>query len=87
VNLSRKAVARLTQIYAADGFDWTIQESEAAGQSVPHLHLHLIPRTRGDLPDPSGWYPRLIEYRAKARLSDDEMKRLAERLRTEVAHV
>ena len=86
VNLSRKAVARLTQVYASDGFDWTIQESEAAGQSVPHLHLHLIPRTRDDLPDPGDWYPRLIDDRNRVRLSHDEMKRLAQRLRAERTH-
>ena len=86
VNLGRKAVARLTQVYASDGFDWTIQESEAAGQSVPHLHLHLIPRTRGDLPDPGDWYPRLIDDRNRVRLSHDEMKRLAQHLRAERTH-
>lgn len=26
----------------------------AAGQTVPHLHIHLIPRWRGDVPDPRG---------------------------------
>ncbi len=86
VNLSRRATARLTQVYASDGFDWTIQESQAAGQSVPHLHLHLIPRTRGDLPDPGDWYPRLIEYRNRTRLTLDEMRDIARRLRTEVSH-
>jgi hypothetical protein len=24
------------------------------GQTVPHLHLHMIPRYRGDVPDPRG---------------------------------
>jgi len=86
VNLSRKAVARLTQVYASDGFDWTIQESEAAGQSVPHLHLHLIPRSRGDLPDPGDWYPHLIDDRNRVRLSHDEMKRLAQHLHAERTH-
>ena len=86
VNLSRRAVALLTRVYGSDGFDWTIQESEAAGQSVPHLHLHLIPRTRGDLPDPGDWYPRLIESRDRAGLTRDEMRDIAQRLRREVAH-
>ena len=27
---------------------------EAAGQTVPHLHLHLIPRYSGDVEDPRG---------------------------------
>lgn len=81
VNLSRRAVALLMDVYRSDGFDWTIQESEAAGQSVPHLHLHLIPRRRGDLPNPGDWYSRLIEYQGRPRLTWDEMTRLAQTLR------
>ncbi len=81
VKLSRRAVTLLTRTHHADGFDWTIQESEAAGQSVPHLHLHLIPRTKGDLPDPGDWYPRLIEFRDRPRLTHTEMAREAQRLR------
>jgi len=86
VRLSRRAVALLTRFYASDGFDWTIQESEAAGQSVPHLHLHLIPRTRGDLPDPGDWYSRLIELDERPRLTQEEMEQLAVQLRSEAAH-
>ena len=85
VKLSRRAVALLMRFYGSDGFDWTIQESEAAGQSVPHLHLHLIPRTRGDVPDPGDWYTRLIEFRERPRLTHDEMRRIAEQLRTDAA--
>ncbi len=81
VSLSRDAVELLMRAYGSDGFDWTIQESEAAGQSVAHLHLHLIPRTHGDLPEPGDWYPRLIDDRERVRLSDDEMRRIARRLR------
>lgn len=81
VRLSRQAIAVLMREYRADGFDWTIQESEPAGQSVPHLHLHLIPRLRGDLPDPGDWYQRLIEYQGRPRLTPIEMKEMAARLR------
>ena len=27
---------------------------QASGQTVPHLHIHLIPRYRGDMEDPRG---------------------------------
>jgi bis(5'-adenosyl)-triphosphatase len=81
VKLSRRAIALLMRFYGSDGFDWTIQESEAAGQSVPHLHLHLIPRSRGDLPDPGDWYARLIEVQSRPRLTHHEMARQAHRLR------
>ena len=37
-----------------DGFNIGINDGPAAGQTVPHLHIHLIPRYRGDLADPRG---------------------------------
>ena len=37
-----------------DGFNIGINDGEAAGQTVMHLHIHLIPRYIGDLPDPRG---------------------------------
>lgn len=37
----------------------------AAGQTVPHLHMHLIPRFKGDLPDPRGGVRWVIASKAK----------------------
>jgi diadenosine tetraphosphate (Ap4A) HIT family hydrolase len=36
------------------GYNVGINDGPAAGQTVPHLHIHLIPRFTGDLPDPRG---------------------------------
>jgi len=37
-----------------DGYNIGINDGEAAGQTVMHLHVHLIPRYRGDAADPRG---------------------------------
>ncbi len=37
-----------------DSYNIGINVSKAAGQSVPHTHIHLIPRYEGDVPDPRG---------------------------------
>lgn len=37
-----------------DGFNLGINEGAAAGQTVFHLHFHVIPRYEGDVPDPRG---------------------------------
>ncbi|BEH08886.1 HIT family protein [Geobacter sulfurreducens subsp. ethanolicus] len=37
-----------------DGFNIGINDGSAAGQTVMHLHIHLIPRYAGDMPDPRG---------------------------------
>ncbi|KAJ3312414.1 hypothetical protein HDV04_003173 [Boothiomyces sp. JEL0838] len=39
---------QLEKVHNADSMTITIQDGEAAGQSVPHVHIHLIPRHKGD---------------------------------------
>jgi diadenosine tetraphosphate (Ap4A) HIT family hydrolase len=39
----------LTRLYSASAFNIAIQDGEAAGQSVPHVHVHVIPRKPGDM--------------------------------------
>ncbi|KAK3701871.1 Dinucleoside triphosphate hydrolase [Vermiconidia calcicola] len=38
----------LTRVYKTDAFNVAVQDGEAAGQSVPHVHCHVIPRQHGD---------------------------------------
>ncbi|KAF2171653.1 hypothetical protein M409DRAFT_63284 [Zasmidium cellare ATCC 36951] len=38
----------LERVYKADAFNVAVQDGEAAGQTVPHVHCHVIPRTKGD---------------------------------------
>ena len=40
--------------HAPDGYNIGINIGKAAGQSRMHVHVHLIPRHRGDVEDPSG---------------------------------
>jgi bis(5'-adenosyl)-triphosphatase len=46
---SGQSIAKeIERIYNADSLTLTIQDGPAAGQSVPHVHLHIIPRRKGD---------------------------------------
>jgi diadenosine tetraphosphate (Ap4A) HIT family hydrolase len=45
---------------APDGYNIGINCGEAAGQTVMHLHVHVIPRYRGDVPDPTGGVRHVI---------------------------
>lgn len=40
--------------HAPAGYNVGINDGAAAGQTVPHLHIHLIPRYEGDCADPRG---------------------------------
>lgn len=52
-----------------DGWNIGINDGTAAGQTVPHLHIHLIPRYAGDSTDPRGgvrWVmPEKADYWSK----------------------
>lgn len=40
--------------YRPDGYTIGINDGRAAGRTVDHVHIHLIPRHHGDVPDPRG---------------------------------
>jgi len=46
--------AMLDSEHKPDGYNIGINNGPAAGQTVMHLHMHLIPRYAGDRPDPRG---------------------------------
>jgi diadenosine tetraphosphate (Ap4A) HIT family hydrolase len=39
---------------APDGFNIGLNDGPAAGQTVAHAHVHVIPRWKGDISDPRG---------------------------------
>ena len=43
-----------------DGFNIGMNWGEAAGQTVPYPHVHLIPRRKGDMEDPTGGVRHVI---------------------------
>lgn len=45
---------KLAENYSPDGFNVGINVGEAAGQTVGHVHIHLIPRYNGDIANPRG---------------------------------
>lgn len=58
------AKARIEQQYQPAGFNIGINDGAAAGQTVPHLHIHLIPRFAGDQADPRGGVRWVIPEKA-----------------------
>ena len=84
---SRYVIRVLIKAFGSTAFNWTIQEGIEAGQTVPHLHLHLVPRKEKDLPQPGDWYPLLeqsetdlMDSDLRPKLSLDEMKVIASKL-------
>ena len=57
VVLAKKLASRMKQVLGCDGFN--LNNGEAAGQTVFHFHLHLIPRYESDMAGIS-WNPGKI---------------------------
>lgn len=85
--LGKTAIRILEKVFLTTGFNWTIQEGEAAGQEVRHLHLHVIPRKGGDLPTPGGWYPILKRHESEIIDSVQRPRLTDQQLRSVVAHI
>ena len=56
---------RLKQDLNVTGFNIGINDGTAAGQTVPHAHVHIIPRRDGDVDDPRGGVRWIMPAKAK----------------------
>jgi len=51
--------------YKPDGYNVGVNIGEAGGQSVPHIHIHMIPRYKGDMENPRGGVRGVIPHKQK----------------------
>lgn len=56
---------RLARERGADGFTVGINDGLAAGQTIAHAHVHIIPRHIGDVPDPTGGIRGILPRKAR----------------------
>ncbi len=65
--LAKRARGWLEKDYEPDGYNLGVNVDAAGGQTIFHVHLHLIPRYAGDVEDPRGGLrnlkPQLVPYR------------------------
>jgi bis(5'-adenosyl)-triphosphatase len=90
---ARSTLLILMKAFHTDAFDWSIQEKPEAGQTIEHLHLHIVPRTSHDLLNPGHWYPLvqrndmdMIDSLSRPRVTPEEMSVIVTKLK-EVAGV
>jgi len=81
----------LKDLLKPDGFNIGFNLGEAAGQSIPHIHIHIIPRYAGDTRFPLGGIRRVVfdirddilhlkKRCEENRLTEDEIEFFKEKL-------
>jgi len=50
----------LQEHFSPDGYNVGFNENRAAGQTIFHVHIHVIPRHEGDVEDPTGGIRNVI---------------------------
>jgi diadenosine tetraphosphate (Ap4A) HIT family hydrolase len=55
----------LARKMSVDAFNIGINDGTAAGQTIEHAHIHLIPRRKGDVIDPRGGIRHIIPPKAR----------------------
>ena len=79
--LSENLKEVLKELFGAEGFHHAWNEGKIAGQSVPHFHLHLVPRKESDT-GIVDYEPRKFLYRSGSREAtpEAELKVVAEQI-------
>jgi len=65
MNLLRTVKQRLDKSVMPTGYNVGVNVGAVAGQTVMHVHIHLIPRYPDDAPDPSGGVRNIIPGRGR----------------------
>lgn len=80
-DLRMKLHSVLQSIFKAEGFNYAWNEEKVGGQSVPHFHLHMLPRKSGDTGvhtyEPREFLYRSISIQDRPQSSDAELEEVA----------
>ena len=66
--LGKKMATAMTKALHSDGFNLVQNNGEAAGQTVFHFHMHLIPRYEGDNAGIAAWKQGTLEDAVKEQI-------------------
>ena len=71
LELIRSTRTRIDRTLQPAGYNVGVNVGQAAGQTVMHVHIHVIPRYPGDSNDPTGGVRGVIPGKARYAASDE----------------
>lgn len=74
LRLVREVQQHLQEDLRPSAFNVGVNAGPAAGQTIGHAHLHLIPRYVGDVPDPRGGVRWVIPAKARYWSTDSSQR-------------
>lgn len=85
IGLLRSVKEALRKTFGVSDFNHAWNEGKEAGQSVPHLHIHVLPRQKGDT-GITTYEPRTFLYRpgSRAETPEEELLLVAEQIRSNI---
>jgi len=80
--MRKRIVNALKKSFCAEGFHFAWNEGTVAGQNVPHFHLHIVPRKKGNT-GITEYEPRKFLYRPGSRepSPEKELQEVAEHIK------
>lgn len=76
IGKSQEIAKKMKEVLGANGVNLLNASGETAEQSVPHFHLHIVPRWAGDGVNMNDWWQSKTK-----KLSTDELKALAAKIK------
>ncbi|OGS91054.1 MAG: diadenosine tetraphosphate hydrolase [Gallionellales bacterium GWA2_60_18] len=64
MDLIKEERKRIDEEFHPDGYNIGVNVGPAAGQSIFHVHIHIIPRYKGDVENPQGGVRHVIPKKA-----------------------
>ncbi len=79
MQFARHITRGLCLAFNTSEYNWSLQDGASAGQTVMHLHLHILVRKHGDMENPGDWYKSLddtteLDSLNRPRLTNEEIQ-------------
>lgn len=84
-SLAQRVGSMLEAHYNVESLTLAIQDGPEAGQSVPHVHVHVLPRVKGDFEPNDAVYDALDAGDVKRNLDEERVARTAAEMTAEAA--